>query len=248
MSVTQAQFRAALLDTAASVPEGLRDPDDRPAGRRFSVYRNNVAVSLTEALEATFPVVRKIVGDEFFRAMAGMFLRAHPPSSPVLMRYGEELPAFLAAFPPVAHLGYLPDTARLELALGAAYHAADAAPIGAGALGAGADLMSARVTLAPALRVIRSRWPLYGIWRANTLADAPAPGRAAEDVLVTRPGFDPTADLLPAGGAAFIARLACGDSLAAATLAAGEAFDPGPTLGLLLRGGALTKIRFGETP
>ncbi|MDH3264593.1 MAG: DNA-binding domain-containing protein [Paracoccaceae bacterium] len=246
MSVSQSQFRAALLDPAAAVPDGLHDPEARPAGRRFSVYRNNVAVSLTEALETAFPLIRKIVGEEFFHAMAGVFLRAHPPASPLLMFYGEEMPGFLASFPPVAHLGYLPDVARLELALRAAYHAADAAPVGPEALGAGADLMSARVTLAPALRVIRSRWPLHGIWRANTEDGAPKPGRAAEDVLVTRPALDPVVSLLPPGGADFIARLAQGETLAAAALAPGAGFDPGPTIGLMLEGNAITAIRFGD--
>lgn len=246
MSVSQAQFRAALLDPAAAAPQGLRDPAQRPAGRRFAVYRNNVAVSLAEALEATFPVLRKIVGEEFFRALAGTFLRVHPPRSPLLMLYGGEMPAFLAAFPPVAHLGYLPDVARLELAQRAAYHACDAAPIDAGAMRSGADLMSARVGLAPALAVIRSRWPLHGIWRANTDEAAPKPGRGAENVLVTRPSFDPQVSLLPRGGAEFIASLALGESLAAAALASGEGFDPGPTLALLLRGNALTALHFAE--
>jgi hypothetical protein len=246
MSVGQGEFRAALLDPAAAVPTGLSDPERRPAGRRFSVYRNNVAVSLIEALETAFPIVRKIVGEEFFHAMAGVFLRAHPPASPVLMFYGEEMPGFLASFPPVAHLGYLPDVSRLELALRAAYHAADAQPISPEALGSGADLMAARLTLAPALRVIRSRWPLHGIWRANTEEGAPKPGRGPEDVLVTRPGFDPVVSLLPEGGAEFIGRLAAGEPLAAATLAPGPGFDPGPTLGLLLQGNAITAIRFGD--
>lgn len=248
MSVNQAEFRAALLDPAAAVPEGLCDPEERPAGRRFAVYRNNVAVSLTEALETAFPVLRRIVGDEFFRAMAGVFLRSHPPASPVLMLYGEDMPAFLASFPPVAHLGYLPDVARLELALRAAYHAADSRPVGPEALSAGGDLMSARLTLAPTTRVIRSRWPLHDIWRANTEDGAPKPGRAAQDVLVTRPAFDPKVNLLPTGAEAFISRLAEGGSLAAATLAAGASFDPGPTLALLLQGNAITGINFGDDP
>lgn len=245
MTVGQTRFRHALLDPAAAVPEGLAGPGGRPAGRRFAVYRNNVAVALTEALETAFPVVRKIVGEAFFKAMAGVFLRAHPPEDPRLARYGAALPGFLETFAPVAHLGYLPDVARLENALRAAYHAADAAPVGPGAIPPGADLMSARVTLAPAVAVIRSRWPLFGIWRTNTAADAPAPGRTAEDVLVTRPGYDPRVDPLPPGGAAFVAALAGGATLAEAT---GDMADPGPTLSLLLAGGAITAIRFGEAP
>ena len=82
-------FARALLDPEAEVPWGLTDPEGRPAPKRFSVYRNNVASSLTRALEAAFPTVRKLVGDEFFAAMAGVFLRAHPPQSRMLMLYGD---------------------------------------------------------------------------------------------------------------------------------------------------------------
>lgn len=247
MTVTQAQFRAAILDPEAAVPEGLRDPEARPAGRRFSVYRNNVAVSLTEALETAFPVVRKIVGEDFFRAMAGVFLRVHPPLSPVLMFYGAEMPAFLRSFPPVAHLTYLPDVARLEQALREAYHAADAAPLTPDALSQGADLLSARASLAPAVRIVRSAHPLHMIWRFNTVARAPKPAAVAEDVLVTRPGFDPVVSLLPAGGAAFIAALARGETLGTAIVAAGGGADPGAILSLLLSGGAITGLTFGDT-
>ncbi len=241
----EAEFRGAVLDSQRQAPEGLTGPDGRPAGRRFDVYRNNVAVSLTEALEVAFPVVRKLVGDEFFTAMAGVFLRAHPPSSPLLMFYGAEMPAFLESFPPAAHLGYLPDVARLEMARRQSYHAADAVPLGPEALAA-TDLMAARFALAPAVRVIRSRWPLHGIWLANTSDDAPKPGREAEDVLVTRPGFDPLVSRIPPGGADFIAALARGLTLGEAIAAAGEGFDPGPTLTLLLQGNALTDAKTGD--
>ena len=110
--MSQAEFRAALLDPARLAPPGLTAPDGRPAGRRFDVYRNNVTVSLTEALRQAFPALRKLVGEDFFAAMAREHLRAHPPASPVLMFYGGAMPAFLETFPPVAHLPYLAAEAR----------------------------------------------------------------------------------------------------------------------------------------
>lgn len=237
--MSQSAFTEALLDPARPVPPGLVGPGGAPAGKRFSVYRNNVAVSLTEALRTAFPVVRRIVGEEFFDAMAGIYLRAHPPSSPVLMFYGSEMPAFLEAFAPVAHLGYLPDVARLELALRRAYHAADAAPLVPVTLPPD-RLMAAQVVFAPAVQLIRSRWPLHAIWRANTAAGAPAPVMRAEDVLVSRPGFDPTAQLLPQGGGEAVARLLAGEPLGTA-LEAAEA-DPAALLAVLIGGGAVTQL------
>lgn len=236
-----AQFGAALLNPDAPLPDGLTDPQGRPAGRRFSVYRNNVAVGLTEALKTGFPVICKLVGEEFFTAMAGDFLRRHPPQNPLLMFYGDAFPDFLGQFPPVAHLPYLADVARLELALVASYHAADAAPMGMETIAnlPPETLMASGFRLAPALRLLRSPYPVHGIWLANT-ADTPLPpGAGAEDVIILRPGFDPAPHRLPAGGHDFTSALLAGRSLGDAIAAGGPAFNLDTTLALLVQGGAL---------
>lgn len=239
--MSQSDFRTALLHPGHPLPPGLTDPEGRPAGRRFDVYRNNVTVSLTDALRQAFPVVLRLVGDEFFTAMAQEHLRRFPPRSPLLMFYGEDMPEFLATFPPVAHLGYLPDIARLELALRHSYHAADAEALPAEALQSMAtdDFLAARLTLAPALRLLRSDWPILAIWRANTQGDEPPAARVAEDVLILRPGFDPDLHLLPSGGAYFIAALLQGETVATALERAPD-LDLTATLTLLLAGGAIT--------
>ncbi len=236
-----AAFAAALLDPASAHPAGLTGPEGAPAGRRFDVYRNNVAVSLTEALEQGFPVLARLLGPEFFRAMAGVFLRAHPPRSPVMTGYGAALPAFLEGFPPVAHLPYLPDVARLELALRRAYHAADAAPLDGAALAAlpPGRLLALRFRFAPAVQLLRSDWPVHGIWRANTEPGAPPPPKSAQDVVILRPDYDPAPHPLPPGGAAALAALIAGRTLAAAAEAA-PGCDLPALIALLLAGGALT--------
>ena len=247
--MNQSAFRAALLDPDRPVPPGVTDPEGRPAGCRFDVYRNNVTASLTEALRQAFPVIRKLVGEEFFTAMAIAHARAHPPRSPVMMFYGADMPGFLAAFPPVAHLGYLPDIARLELALREAYHAADAAPVAADRLAAlpGAEFLSARISFAPAMRILRSRWPIHAIWAANA-EDAPMPReRRAEDVVILRPGFDPAPQVLPDHAAGFLTQLQAGHPLGQA-LAATPDFDLTATLGILLSGAAITDIALETAP
>ena len=57
------EFSVALLDPTQPVPEGLFDGDERPAGRRFDVYRNNVVVSLGEAILTGFPILTKLLGE-----------------------------------------------------------------------------------------------------------------------------------------------------------------------------------------
>jgi Putative DNA-binding domain len=239
----QAQFVMALLDPAAAVPAGIVDPEGRPAPKRFSVYRNNVASSLTRALEAAFPTVRKLVGDEFFAAMAVVFLRAHPPTSRMLMLYGAEFPEFLQGFPPASHLGYLPDVARLDQAMRESYHAADSRALDQAGLQRliGADLAGLRLTLAPSLRLVRSTWPIVSIWAANH-DGGPTPRAGAEDALVLRPEFDPSPQAMPAGGGTFVAGLLAGESLGAAVDLAGPGLDLPAVLGQLIAGQAITGV------
>ena len=225
--MSQSDFAAAILTPELAVPEGLTDPQGRPSEKRFNVYRNNVVVSLSEALETGFPVLLKLVGTEFFHAMAGVYVRAHPPARAVLMGYGEDMPAFLESFPPVAHLPYLPDIARLELMLRESYHAADHRPMAPDAFGKIAPdaLMDRRISLAPSLRLLRSGYPVFDIWRANTEDGASAPGSAPQDVAVTRPAFDPAPAPLPPGGYAFFRSLGGGETFGAAYAAAEAEVD-----------------------
>ncbi|MBF9035548.1 DUF2063 domain-containing protein [Rhodobacterales bacterium HKCCE2091] len=238
----QAEFHAALIDAERPAPAGLVNPFGGPAGKRFDVYRNNHAVSLTEALGEGFPVIRKLVGEEFFRAMAGVFLRAHPPDDPRLMLWGGRLPGFLRSFPPVAHLPYLPDIALLELGLRQSYHAADTEPLRLSGLDPEA-VLQLRPRMAPASLVVRSAFPILDIWRANREPGAPKPGRAAQDVLVTRPDFDPAPHLLPEGGIAFARHLKGRTTLAeamAGTMAEVPGADVSALLTLFVQTSALT--------
>jgi len=91
-------------------------PGRFPPAQLLQVYRNNVAVNLTEALKAVYPAMARLVGDEFFAHAAGHYLRHHPPASGNLHDFGAVFADFLAAFEPARGLDYLPDVARLEWA------------------------------------------------------------------------------------------------------------------------------------
>jgi len=242
--MSQDAFAAALLDPDAPLPAGLIDPMGRPALRRFDVYRNNVTLSLIRVLEAGFPATRKLVGDEFFAAMAREFLRAHPPKTRIMMLYGDEFADFIAGFAPAQQLGYLPDVARLEQAIRQSYHAADAAAIDAAPLAQmdEASLLALRFEFAPAVHLLRSDWPIHAIWAAN-MQDGPKPKMQAEAVIVLRPVYDPAPALLPPHTDQVIWALHAGARLGDALGAATGPIDLVEVLKLLLQGGAITGMR-----
>lgn len=248
---SQDSFRAGLLDPKVPVPEGLVDGQGRRATKRYGVYRNNVTHSLIEALKTAFPLVRGLLGPEAFDALAPQYVRAHPPTSPLMMFYGAEFPEFLASQEQFSRIGYLPDAARLDQAMRHSYHAADAPRFDPAVLQSLSTeaLMQARLTLAPASQIIRSAWPLYDIWRFSTQTDAPKPQARAQDVLIARPDFDPAPHLLPAGGALWLDLMAEGQTFGAAVDATTEglpSFDLTACLTVLLQSGALAEISTKE--
>jgi hypothetical protein len=247
MMTTQNQFRAAVFDPDLAVPSTLLDGLDRPAGKRFNVYRNNVIVSLKDAMTDCFPVVAKLIGPQNFASLAGLYVRAHPPSDPRMMFYGAEFPALLESFEPLAHVRYLSDVARLEIAQRQSYHAADA-PLLDPAIFATLppeDLAKAKLKLAPAVVLVRSAWPILDIWHFNMTPDAPQPSAGAQDVLITRQEFDPHMHALPGGSADLIEDLQNQTPLGAA-LEKVEAdypdFNFPALLGFLIQNGALTAL------
>jgi hypothetical protein len=245
-------FYRALLDPDQPAPKGLHNGHGGAAGKRFDVYRNNVLQSLTDVMRAGFPVVRKLIGAANFDIVAGAFIRAHPPTQPVMQRYGDGFDAFLADVPQLAHLGYLSDVARLEQALRLSYHAADSTPLEAVALAglAPEQLADTQLVFAPTVHLIGSVWPLFDIWRFNTEEAAPKPQPVAQHVLVTRAEFDPAPHPLSPAQSAWIAALMAGATLDAAQDAA-NAVDPNcdiaTPMGLLFAQNALTG-RTGEYP
>lgn len=251
----QSEFAAALLNPARPCPPELKTWNGSDPAARLAVYRNNVTTSLVDALATTFPVVQELVGETFFRAMARLFVRSSPPSSPILVHYGADFPAFIAGFAPASDLPYLADVARLEYLRVRACHAADA-PVAdaaelAALLGDPERLGGLRLVLQPALALLRSPFAVVSLWAAHQGALDIArvePGRA-ENALVLRNGLEVEVIGLPPGEALFVARLQAGASLGQA---AGEAAARHPELDMvaplaqLICTGAISRFGFPD--
>lgn len=244
----QSEFAAALTNGAHPVPALIRGAARGRAERRFAVYRNNVAVGLVNALAARFPVTQRLVGEEFFRAMARVYVEREPPRSPVMLLYGTTFPAFIARFEPAAGVPYLGDVAWLEMARGRAYHAADRTPLDASAFAALTPerLAGTRTKLHPSVSVMSSCFPVVSIWAAHQQPGEPGPLASweAEDALIARPYGEVEVRRLPPGVAAFLRELEAGAAIGAAMATAQSAvdnFDPAAAFAELI--GANIAIR-----
>lgn len=253
-TLCQADFAAALLDPERACPQGLCAWNGSDPTTRLAIYRNNVVSSLIDALAETFPVVQELVGVEFFRAMAGVFVRQSPPRSRVLAHYGEELPLFIEQFGPARSVPYLGDIARLEIARVRAYHAADAEPVSAEVVslaistGTSSDRMEKLVLVFhPSLATISSAFAMVSLWAAHQgngsldKIDVAKP----EAAIVLRQNLVVLVLLAPPGAARFVESACLGSNLgdsAASAAKADPAFDVTATLTLLLAHGALTSL------
>ena len=254
-ALDQAAFAAALLDPALPCPAGLRAWNGSDPSARLAVYRNNVVSSLIDALADTFPVVQQLVGPEFFRAMAGIFVRISPPRSRVLAHYGQAFPAFVESFGPAQALPYLADMARLEVARVTAYHAADAQAASSEAVGlalaSGERIAELNVALHPSLSTLVSNHAVITLWAAHQTDGEiePLVIDTPESAIVLRAGLDVLVLIAPDGCVPFVQALHGGCNLGQATAyatAAAPHFDLAATLSLLLGHGAVTSIHLPQ--
>lgn len=137
--------------------------------RRLRIYRNNVFTNLTEALRASYPIIDRLVGEQFFDHAAARYIRHCPSGSGNLHDFGGRFAELLAAYPGASRLVYLPDVARLEWACQEVYHAAEPAQLKLAAL---AEIPQDRYEELrfqphPASRLLASDYPILRIWQVH---------------------------------------------------------------------------------
>ena len=222
LAAIQQRFGEALFDRRH---DPLLAPLLREGGTaRLALYRGNLQAGWQRALADAYPVLRQLVGEEFFDGLALAYGRACPSQDPDLAGFGERLPGFLDGFAPAAPYPYLPDVARLEWAVHRAQLAPDVVPAGIAQLAALSPqaLDAASFILHPAVAILPSRWATVALWQAHQGGGPALP--ASVDVpctaLVARTGWTVEVVELEAFEAALLDRLGAGATF-------GEALDAG---------------------
>jgi len=161
-------YDAMLLDDPTAL-EGAVRRNELDAEHRVDAYRNNARERLRTALAAIYPVIERIVGEQCLGGLARLYVREHPSRRGDLQSFGHEFAAFLAMRYGGGEHAYLGDVARLEWAYQEVLIAPDAESVGVDAL---ADFPAERLELLklrlhPAVRLVRSRYPILRIWQLN---------------------------------------------------------------------------------
>lgn len=262
----------ALASQQAALLEALWAPRhaaamDKAAGaisagplavRGLRAYRSNARALAVRSLEAAYPVVAQLIGEEAFGFVAAGLWQAHPPLHGDLGQWGGALADYVAELPQLEEEPYLPDVARCEWMLHRAATAADASVrLESFALLGECDPAALSLRLAPGTQVLRSAWPVASIVNAHAAADPSLEeaglrlreGRG-ECALVWRDGLRPRVRECGEGEARFLSALLRGASLEEALAGAGD-FDFSGWLAPAVQAGLLVEafvLDPGEQP
>ncbi|RST53957.1 DNA-binding domain-containing protein [Variovorax sp. DXTD-1] len=185
----QQAFAKALFSSTEALDPAMRELATQPA---FAVYRNTVMKACIDALEANFPAVARLVGSEWFRAAAALYVSAEAPRDGRLLHYGSGFAEFLRGFEPAAELIYLPGVARLDTLWLEAHAAQDASAADAAWVARRTPEQLAALSLRPH-PAARWAWfddqPVFSIWERNRAQGEVTDELAwqGEGALLTRP-------------------------------------------------------------
>jgi uncharacterized protein (UPF0276 family) len=253
LAALQQAFGAALAD-AGQLPDLA--PRLKGDATRLGIYRGNLAGAWRRALASSYPVLRRLMGDEDFDGLARAYGRAHPAQDPDLNRFGAGLPDFLErAIGPGGDDPWLSDLARLEWSVHASWYAPDAPgdtdPWSVLAGLSPAQFEASRAILHPSLRLHASGWNTAALWLAHQsdgavpLAPLHRPSYALVLHAGAQGGWEVTVRETGAAEHAALARLAAGDSFGAAFDAAFDVDEDAQIAAWLdgwLKSGAVTGI------
>lgn len=207
---------ASPLHSWLRVGDGVGADD---LAERLHIYRGGYPSRLRDALAESYPAIAYLLGDDAFTELAGRYAGTVPMTSYNLNHAGAQLPAFLRGDELSGARPYLPELAKLEWRVSAAFHARESAPLDPRTMSwSVAEWAKARLRFQPAVAVLSSRWPLLDLWtaREQSLSPADVPLRRAwQHLIVRRAGLIVRCESVSAAELRILRLLLAGRSLGA---------------------------------
>jgi hypothetical protein len=169
---------ASLRELQRSFAAALHDPGAACAvlpPANLAVYRNNASITFREALGLTFPVVRRRVGDDYFRQLCALYRERFPSRSGDLHWAGRDFAAFLESHLVDSDYAWLAELACLEWSRAECLVATESPALGVDALTNYSVEALERVVfkLQPSLRLHAFAFPVFTVWSTNQVDNAP---------------------------------------------------------------------------
>lgn len=129
------------------------------------IHRNNITVNLLNILKETYPLLRQLLGEDYFLQTAKQYIRQYPSCNSNLYDYGEYFFSFLATQTALSHLPYLEEVAHFEWATHHIFFAADCVPLDMTALNkiSPEQYSTIHFTLNPACELLAFKFPILKI-------------------------------------------------------------------------------------
>ncbi|MGZ3159128.1 MAG: multinuclear nonheme iron-dependent oxidase, partial [Burkholderiaceae bacterium] len=255
LAETQNLFSSALFDApdeARVLP--IFKGDTQSTQQRFALYRGNLSATWDKTLSAAYPVLKALVGDEFFGGLSRAYGKTYPSQQGDLNQFGGQFAEFLTDFPHVAEYPYFPDMARLEWAVHRAHYADNVTAFNPAEVAQlrPEQLDQVRLSFHPAFSLIKSEWAIVELWQAHLpegqYAFPDEIGRS-NHALVARPQWKTVVLLLQPASYAALRALQQGQTLGAALDAAldiDEEFDFAFHLQQWLQHAIFTSVAFSD--
>jgi hypothetical protein len=189
---------------------------------RLGVYANNARTNFIESLISSYPAVRRLVGEDYFRQCARGFHTRHASLSGDLQPAGTRFAQYLSELHGDDEFRYLSEVARLEWLIQETLLGADHGPLDLAKLQrvSPGDYDDLRFRLHPSTRVFASKYPCLRVWEANVGSD-PEPelidlGAGPDRVLLVRNRGQLNCHRLSCGEQRFLESVQAGERFAAA--------------------------------
>ena len=249
----QARFVRAIFNPSDNTGTLLCETLRSSVHAGIAIYRNNIFSNYRRVLINVYPVIQRLVGEDFFTAMSDAYIHEIPSQSGDVRHYGAAFANFLSGYPPVMELVYLPDVARIEWACHQVLNQPDSVIFDVTKLAqiSSEQLVQSRIELCAASALVSSPYPAIKIWQTNQ-PDYVGDGNVdlsagAEYGLVLREQFTVTLLPLNATEFEFLSQLGQHKTLADALQAAQNVaadFDLGGCLMRHVGNGAISQVYY----
>ncbi|MCY7388193.1 MAG: DNA-binding domain-containing protein [Burkholderiales bacterium] len=171
----QKQLQNYVLSGERDVLSEVMDGPRLDALGRLDVYATGYQLRLIEILDADYPALHVLAGDDLFDQLARAYIAAHPSVFPNARWFGLHLPQFLAGDAAFSAQTVLAEMARFEWAMNLAFDCTDDPILDIAELASlpGEAWSTVDFQLHSSMQRVELAWNVPAFWQAVTRAEDP---------------------------------------------------------------------------